>query len=140
MVCKGLREIQFTYTAANWSNVSPEQWTMGAITKLLEATHGQWLYCCIHIHYRCKGTQATLWKEELQKKIEAQKEMGYHGLLDEDLYLAEVNLEDLESNSGEQQEYWLVMICTVWEAGLLSGAAQQHAGCITTEGDGRFIT
>jgi hypothetical protein len=34
-------------------------------------------------------------KEELQKEIEAQQEMGYQGLLDEDQYLAEVNLEDL---------------------------------------------
>ncbi len=96
------------------------------ITKLLEAAHGQW----VQIHDTCKGTQATLQKEELQKEIEAQQEMGYHGLLDEDLYLVEVNLEDLESTSGEQQEYWLVAIHAAWEARLLSEAAQQHMGCI----------
>jgi hypothetical protein len=84
-----------------WVKLSPEQLTTGVITKLLEATHGQWLYCCIQIHDRCKGTQATLRKEEVQKEIEAQQEMGYHGLLDEDLYLAEVNLKDSESTSGE---------------------------------------
>ncbi len=95
MVCNGLQEIQSPYTAANGSNVSPEQWTMGMITKLLEAAHGQWLYCCVQIQDRCKGTQAMLRKEELQKEIEAQQEMGYQGLLDEDQYLAEVNLEDL---------------------------------------------
>jgi hypothetical protein len=66
--------------------------------------------------------------------------MGYHGLLDEKLCLAEVNLEDLESTSGERQEYWLVAIRTVWEAGLLSGAAQQHTGCITATEDRCFIT
>jgi hypothetical protein len=126
MVRTGLREIQSTYTAVNGSNVSPEQWTMGVITKLLEAAHGQWLYCCIQIHDRCKGTQVTLRKEELQKEIETQQEMGYHGLLDEDLYLVEVNLEDLEITSGEQQEYWLVAIHAAREAGLLSEAAQQQ--------------
>ncbi len=52
--------------------------------------------------------------------MKAQQEMEYHGLLKEDLHLAEVNLEDLESTSGEQQEYWLVAICTVQEDGLLS--------------------
>jgi hypothetical protein len=67
------------------------------------------------------------------------REMGYHGLLDEDLYLAEVNLEDLESSSGEQQEYWLVAIRAAQEAGLLSGAAQQHMGCIEAAGDRCFI-
>jgi hypothetical protein len=48
---------------------------MGVVTMFLEATHGQWLYCSIQIHDRCKDTQATLGKEELQKEIEAQQEM-----------------------------------------------------------------
>jgi hypothetical protein len=64
--------------------------------------------------------------------------MGYHGLLDKALYLAEVNLEDIESTSGERQEYWLVR--AVLEAGLLSGAAQQHTGCIPATGDVCFVT
>jgi hypothetical protein len=42
-----------------------------------------------------------LQKEELQEKIEAQQEMGYYGLLEEDQYLAEVNLDDLENSSCE---------------------------------------
>ncbi len=49
-----------------------------------------------------KGTQATLWKEELQKEIEDQQELGYDGLLEEDQFLAEVNLEDMENSSGER--------------------------------------
>jgi hypothetical protein len=49
--------------------------------------------------------------------IEAQQDMGWEGLLEEDQYLAEVNLEDLEhSTLGEQQEYWLVAIQAVREA------------------------
>jgi hypothetical protein len=47
MVCKGLREIQSTYSAVNGSNASLEQWTTGVVTKLLEATHGNWHYHCI---------------------------------------------------------------------------------------------
>jgi hypothetical protein len=112
---------------------------MGVITKLLDATHGQWLYRCIQIHDRIKGTQAMLQKEELQKEIEAQQEMGYDGLLDEDHFLAEVNLEDLESTSGEQQEYWLVAIRTAWEASLLVGATERNRVRNTTAGDGHIM-
>jgi hypothetical protein len=65
--------------------------------------------------------------------------MVVHGLLDEDLCIAEVNLEDLESTSGEQQEYWLVAIRGARESGLLSGAAQKHMSCIAAVGDGCFI-
>jgi hypothetical protein len=101
------------------------------VTKLLEATHGQWLYRCIQIHDRNKGTQATLRKEELQKEIEDQRDMGYDGLLEEDQFLEGVNLEDLENSSGEQQEYWLLAIRATREAQILSGATTQHV-CIDT--------
>jgi hypothetical protein len=93
MVTKGLQEIQTTYSLVDRSNVSPKQWTIGVVIKLLETTHSQWLYWCIQVHNRVQDTQAMLQKEELQKKIEAQQEMGYNGLLEEDQYLAEVNLD-----------------------------------------------
>jgi hypothetical protein len=119
MVCRGLREIQETYSVIKGSNVSLEQWTTGLVTRLLEATQGQWLYCCVKINDRVKGTQATQCKEELQQEIEAQQEQGYEGLLEEDQYLMEVNLDNLEGSSGERQEYWLVMMRAMREAGLL---------------------
>jgi hypothetical protein len=81
-----------------------------------------------------------LWKEELQKEIEAQQEMGYGGLLEEDQYLAEVNLEDLKTSSGEQQEYWLVAIRTTREAGVLQDAPQPDEGCNRLAQDGCIIT
>ena len=139
MVCNGLREIQMTYSVIEGSNVTPEKWTMGVITKLLKATHGQWLYRCIQIHDRIKGNWATLQKEEFQKEIEAQQEMGYDGLLNEDQFLAEVNVEDLESTSSERQEYWLVAIRAAWEASLLVGATEWNRGCNTTAGDGHIM-
>ncbi len=41
------------------------------------------------------------------------------GLLDEDQYLAEVNLGDLETTLGERQHYWLLAIKTAQKAKLL---------------------
>jgi hypothetical protein len=60
-------------------------------------------------------------KEELQREIESQQEMGMEGFMEEDQYLAEVNLEDLESTTGKRQEYWIVAICVAWEASILQG-------------------
>ncbi len=132
-----LQEIQTTYSVVDGSNDSPRQWTTGMVIKLLETTHGQWLYQCIQAHDRVQGTQATLWKEELQNEIEAQQEMGYNGLLEEDQYLV---LDDLEYSSGEWQECWLVTIRATWEAGLLWGVSQPNEGCNSSAQDGRFIT
>ena len=40
------------------------------VTRLLEVTHGQWLYRNVQIHDRITGTLATQQKEELQMEIE----------------------------------------------------------------------
>ena len=41
-------------------------------------------------------------------EIEKHQELGEEGLLEEDKFLLEVNLEDLETTNGERQEYWLL--------------------------------
>ncbi len=64
------------------------------VLKLLEATHGQWIYRNVQIHDSVAGTQVTLWKEEIQQEIEEQMELGKAGLLKEDHWMVEVNLGD----------------------------------------------
>ena len=49
------------------------------------------------VHDSVAGTLATGRKEELQDEIEAPQELGEEGLLEEDRYLAEANLEHLET-------------------------------------------
>jgi hypothetical protein len=58
-------------------------------------------------------------KEELLLEIERQWDLGDVGLLEEDKYLAEVNLGNLETTSGERQHYWLLAIKTAQKAKLL---------------------
>jgi hypothetical protein len=92
------------------------------------------------VHDRVQGTLATQRKEELQREIEDQQDQGFDGLLEEDQYLAEVNLEDLENTSGERQEYRLVVMRAAWEAGLLRGGNQSNTGRTMSARDGRLVT
>ena len=124
--------------AGSW--VTPEQWTTGVVIELLEPTHSQWLYHCVQVHDKVQGTLATQHKEELQREIEAQQDQGFGNLLEEDQFLAEVNLEDLENTSVERQEYWLVAMRAAWEARLLWGVSQPYWGCYMAIGEGRFNT
>jgi hypothetical protein len=48
-----------------------------------------------------------------------QRDLGDVGLLEEDKYLAEVNLGDMETTLGERQHYWLLAIKTARKAKLL---------------------
>jgi hypothetical protein len=126
MICRGLQGLQEIYTTVDGSNVTGEQWVTGVIIKLLEITHRQWLYHCIQVHDRFSRIQATQQKEELQMVIEAQQDMGWEDLVEEDQYLAEVNLENFEHTSGERQEYWLVAIQVAREASRLQRLSQTN--------------
>jgi hypothetical protein len=99
----------------------PRTLGLGLIPKLLKATHGQWIYRNIQIHnFVVAGTQANLWKEVIQREIEEQMELGVAGLLEDDHWMMEVNLGDMETTSGEQEEYWPVAIKAARGAAMLA--------------------
>ena len=62
------------------------------------------------MHDNVSGLLASEVKEELLKLIAEQQERGEDGLLEEDRWLLEVNLDDLETTSGETQAYWVLAI------------------------------
>jgi hypothetical protein len=96
---------------------APTEWAKGLVIKLLETTHGQWLYRNIHVHDAVSGSLATAKKEELQKAIEDELELGGEGLAEEDLNLLEINLDDLATTSGEDQTYLLaIRAARVWRS------------------------
>jgi hypothetical protein len=94
--------------------------------RLLEITHRQRLYQCVQVHDKLCGTLITTWKEDLQRQIKEEIDKGWEDLLEEEEYLVEVNLEDLENTNRERQEYWLVAIRAAREASRLRGG--RHVG------------
>ena len=102
--------------------------------KLLEVTHGQWLYQNLQVQDSNAGTNATERKEEIQQYIEDQIELGKEGLDPQDHYLLEVNLEDLENTTGKYQQYWLLHIQAARHHKQLKEREQnerKHIGCRT---------
>ena len=90
---------------------------------------------------RCpvSGIIATAKKEELLLEIECQRELGDAGLLEENKYLTEVNLEEMLTSLGERQHYWLLAIQTARTHYTLRARQepQQMAQCETTREEGR---
>ena len=62
------------------------------------------------VHDTVSGLKEAESKEELQREIEDQIELRGAGLDQQDRYLLEINLEDLETSTGEDQYYWLIAI------------------------------
>ena len=119
MISKECAQLQGEFMAACATKLSQRDWAMGLITRLLEVTHGQWLYRNVQVHDELAGVIVTQRKEEIQMEIERQQDLGEEGLLDEDKYLLEVNLGDLDSTSGDWQEYWLLAVKAAREAMIL---------------------
>lgn len=85
------------------------KWTRTLMIKLMECTHGQWLYRNVIVHDRWCGTVNALRKELLLEEIEEQFDRE-EDLLPEDQYLMEINLGDINTSSGDKHEYWLLAV------------------------------
>lgn len=110
MITMQVVEAQYHAQIITGSRRSIKSWASGLVIKLLECMHGQWLYRNVVVHDAMSGALATARKEDIQRAIEEQQLLGIQDLQEEDHYLLEVNLENLEVSSGERQEYWLVAI------------------------------
>ena len=64
------------------------------------------------MHDNTAGVIATKEKEQLLQEIEHQVEIGGEGLAEQDQWMAEVNLRDLATTTGESASYWLLAIRT----------------------------
>ena len=71
-------------------------------------------------------------KEALRREIEHQIALGGEGLAEEDQYLLEINLDELQLSTGEDQVYWLMALQTarkareIREARANGGAAERE--------------
>ena len=101
MVSKEFYLLQQDYQLTEGAEISMKHWISELIVKLLEITHGQWIYRNLVVYDNITGLLHTHRMDELQIEIEKQQEIGAEGLLKEDPFLAEVNLEDLETSSGK---------------------------------------
>lgn len=59
---------------------------------------GQWLYRNVHVHDTITGDIATRRKQDVQQELLDQMEIGGVGLAEEDMYLLEINLDELETS------------------------------------------
>ena len=108
MVNKEIVDLQRQAATVHGLDLSLHTWATGLVKRLLEIAHGQWLYRNLVVHNKVSGSLVNKKKEELREKIEEVQVMGSKDIAEEERFLAEINLEDLENSSGERQTYWLL--------------------------------
>ena len=138
MVSKEMVKIQDNYHTFHGGKYDALGWTEQLVIRLLEVTHGQWLYRNVLVHDQVSGILATQRKERLQTEIEQELLLGGEGLEEADRFLLEINLEDLETTSGETQAYWLLAISAARAARLLRGQNTQNSTTTNRDGHNNF--
>jgi hypothetical protein len=137
MISKEILPLQEDHITLGNGKLTIDQWSQGLVVKLLEVTHGQWLYRNIHVHDATAGVAATARKEEIQQFIEDQMDLGGDGLDERDHYLLDINLGDLATSSGEDQHYWLLQIQAARRERALIEAEQSSNNSRNTQGGRR---
>ena len=127
MVVKECRALQQQYRVEQGLRDNSRKWMRILIIKLMECTHGQWLYRNVVVHDATQGMERRVHKEQIRDEIRQQLELGGEGLSDEDQYLLEINLNNMEGTAGKKEEYWLLAIRAARVAKQLrDGAALQR--------------
>ena len=116
MISRELVELQRYALVEADSRMTVDAWAKSLVIKLLEITHGQWLYRNVVVHDRTVGDLVTRRKEEIRVALEEQMELGEEGLAEEDRFLLEINLDELDNSTGEDQTYWLLALQSAREA------------------------
>ena len=93
MISKEAVEIQQAHYNLWQVKKSAGRWAQDLATKLMEATHGQWLYRNVQVHDAVQGEEATKRKEELRDAITRQLDLGAEDLEEDDQHLMEMVLK-----------------------------------------------
>ena len=68
-ISKEFRRVQAAHIATTDTTSTIDSWLSGFISRLLETSHGQWIYRCTTLHHITRGTKALQHRVEVQEKI-----------------------------------------------------------------------
>ena len=105
MVSKEVVELQKYALVEAESRLTVDKWAKELVLRLIEITHGQWLYRNVMVHDKTAGDLASQRKEEIRTALEEQLAVGEDGLEEDDKFLFEINLDEFNETTREDQEY-----------------------------------
>ena len=101
------RRLQEKWLDKHHPYLTEDSWMKGFMTKLLEMTHAQWIFCCITKHHKTKGTKVLAVQEDLMTEIERLLDTGAEGVAQEDRWMIEIDQEQIMSFTLEDKQFWI---------------------------------
>jgi hypothetical protein len=111
MLTKELSSLDASLDAQDDCTIEVSCWFKGLVKRLLEISHGLWIYRDLALHDDNSSILLTQHQERLLKGIENQLHQGQEGLREEDQWMLEIDMDTL-TGPGGRDIYWLLVIQT----------------------------
>jgi hypothetical protein len=118
-------KIQTFHLAMSSSFLNGKDWTKQFISKLLQITHSQWIYCNVLLHDRRQGYLHMKSAEEIMREIESLSSLASEDVPKASRFLLEITFTELSKFHIETQKYWTLAMTaarTAQELNLARGA------------------
>lgn len=112
-----LRHFQQGYCASNNSRMNGADWAKAFVTKLLEISHGQWVYRNFSLHNKVKGHLALTEQAEVLNEIAVLSSSRPEDVPPNSQFLLELEVGRLDAQSLSQQKYWITAMKAALKAG-----------------------
>ncbi len=97
-------EVQTFHLAMSSSLLNSKDWTKQFISKLLQITHSQWIYCNVLLHDRRQGYLHTKSAEKIMREIESLSSLAPEDVPEASRFLLEINFTELSKFHIETQK------------------------------------
>lgn len=112
-----LREFQTAHCLTADCRLTGKDWMKAFITKVLQISHGQWMYQNCSLHNKVRGHLALQHQQEVLVEIARLASCRPEDILPESRFLLEVEVTGLERSPIAQQEYWILAMQAAIKAG-----------------------
>jgi hypothetical protein len=98
------------------SYLNGADWTIQVITKILQITHSQWIYCNIFLHNKQQGYLHHKRVEEFYSKMLELSDLALNKVPETSRFLLEISFTKLTNSSLEIQCYWTLAVNAAFNA------------------------
>lgn len=122
-----LKAFQQNYCASIGSRMNGSDWARALVLKLLDISHGQWMYRNFLLHNKCRGHLKLSRQADVLTEIAILAESRPEDIPPESRFLLEVETVNLDTQSLARQEYWVAAMKAALKAGRRCGHRQPRA-------------
>lgn len=116
-VPRSLRRFQTSHCASIGCRMTGADWMKAFVTRLLNITHGQWMYRNFSLHSKARGHLQLTRQANILTEIATLAESKPKDIPPESRFLLEVEIINLDSKSTAHQEYWINAMKAAIKAG-----------------------